>query len=135
MSKLELMKRFMETFVGNGFHLIVKDKNYFRVHTIEVFQKTDDSCPLKEIPMGDYFLRLSAKDENNREASILCDWDEELIKNLLEHAVYAREAGYNAIMMQRSPQSPNSWLLLWGDKLENAIKPKTLRKLHLPYIS
>jgi len=116
MSKLELMKRFMNTFVRNDLHLIIKDKNRFYVHTIEVFQKTDDSCPIKGIPIGDYFLRLSAKDEDNREASILCSWSEQLIQNLLEHAVYAREAGYKAITMVRSPLAENDWLLMWGDK-------------------
>jgi hypothetical protein len=116
MSKLELMKQFMNTFVGNGFHLIIKDKNRLQIHTIEIFQKTDDTCPLKEIPIGDYFLRLSARDENNRDASILCSWSEQLIKNLLEHATYAREAGYNTITMVRSPLNENNWLLIWGDK-------------------
>jgi hypothetical protein len=116
MNKLELMKQFMSTFVGNGFNLIIKDKNRLHIHTIEIFQKTDDTCPLKEIPVGDYFLRLSARDENNRETSILCSWSEQLIKNLLEHATYAREAGYKAITMIRSPLNQNNWLLIWGDK-------------------
>lgn len=122
MSKLNLMKQFMNTFVGNGLHLVIKDKNYFHVHTIEIIQKTDDSCPIKETPVGDYFLRLLVRDEKSREASILCNWGEQLIQNLLEHSISAREAGYAVIMMIRSPLNANSWLLLWGDKLQKTIR-------------
>jgi hypothetical protein len=115
MSKLDLMKQFMNTFVGKGFHLVIKDKNKFYVHTIEIFQKIDDSCPLKNIPLGDYFLRLSVRDENDRDVFILCSWSEQLLQNLLEHAVHAKEAGYDAITMVRSPLETDGWLLMWGD--------------------
>jgi len=35
MSKLEIMEKFMYTFVGNGLHLIIKEQdNSYIVHTI-----------------------------------------------------------------------------------------------------
>ena len=123
----------MSTFVGNDLHLVIKERSYLLVHTIQIIQKTDETCPLREIPIGDYFLRLLVRDENDREGSILCNWSEELIGNLLEHSVYAREAGYKVIMMQRLPHNPNGWLLLWGDKLQETIRLQELSPL--PYIS
>lgn len=135
MDKLNLMKKFMETFVGNGFNLVVKDGNYFRVYKIEIFQKTDESCPLKGVPVGDYFLRLWVRDEDGRNATILCDWSEQLIQSMLEHAAYAKEAGYNILMMQRAPQNLDGWILMWGDKLQKRIDQRTLQKLKLHYIS
>lgn len=116
MSKIDLMKKFMNTFVGNGFHLIIKnDENCFLVHTIEIIQKIGDSCPVKEVPVGDHFLRLSVRDEKDREASILCNWNEQLLQNLLDQHVHAKEAGYDKIVMLRaSPNDPNNWLLAWG---------------------
>ena len=128
-----MMKRFMSTFVGKDLHLVIKDGGYLLVHTIQIIQKTDETCPLQEIPIGDYFLRLLVRDENDREGSILCNWSEELIRNLLEHSVYAREAGHKLIVMQRSPQNPNDWLLVWGDKLQETIRLLELNPL--PYIS
>ncbi|MEM2522937.1 MAG: hypothetical protein QXW82_07300 [Candidatus Bathyarchaeia archaeon] len=135
MSKLDLMKKFMETFVGNGLSLIVKDGNYFHVYSIEIFQKMDETCPLKGVSVGDYFLRLWVKDENGREAAILCDWSEQLIQSLLEHAAYAKEAGYNVLMMQRAPQNLGGWIILWGDKIQNLTKQETLRKTRMHYVS
>ena len=60
MKKLTLMKRFMKNFVGKNFRLIIKDKDgTFKVHTIEIMQKTDDTCPAKDIPVGDYFFTFA----------------------------------------------------------------------------
>jgi len=114
MGKLELMKKFSGTFVGNGFHLIIReDGNSFLVHTIEIMQKTDETCPVKAIPVGDYFFRLVAENEHGKEASIVCDWSQELLQNLLDNYAIAREAGHTQIEMFRNPltNDPNSWML------------------------
>ena len=51
------MCRFMNNFIGKGVNLVIKEKDgTFFVHTIEIMQKTDDTCPVKEIAVGDYFL-------------------------------------------------------------------------------
>jgi hypothetical protein len=112
------MKRFMKNFVGKNFYLIIKDKNgTFKVHTIEVMQKTDDTCPAKEIPIGDYFLRLHATNPQGNEASIVCDWTDELLKNLLTNYKDAKDANFSQITMFKDPQceDSNRWLLTWGD--------------------
>ena len=117
--KLELSKRFMNTFVGNGINLIIgENENKFMVHTIEIRQKTDETCPLKHIPVGDYFFRLIAINQNGKEAAILCDWSEKLIKNLLENYKSAQKAGCNEILMLKDPfpGKPNNWILAWGKK-------------------
>lgn len=138
MSKIDLMKKFMNTFVGNDFRLVIKDDgNCFTVHTIEIIQKTGNSCPVKEVRVGDYFLRLLVRDENDREASILCNWSEELLQNLLDHYIHAKEAGCKEIVMVRDPSlnDPNNWLLLWGVELESPVRLETLQKPHpLAYI-
>ncbi|MEM2631972.1 MAG: hypothetical protein QXE00_05405, partial [Candidatus Bathyarchaeia archaeon] len=72
---------------------------------------------------------------NGREAAILCDWSEQLIQSLLEHAAYAKEAGYNVLMMQRAPQNLGGWIILWGDKIQNLTKQETLRKTRMHYVS
>ena len=96
MKKLTLMKRFMKSFVGKNFHLIIKDKDgTFKVHTIEIMQKTDDTCPAKDIPVGDYFLHLHATNPQGNEASIVCDWTDELLKNLMTNYKDAKEANYS----------------------------------------
>jgi len=132
MGKIDLMKKFMNVFVGNGFRFIIKDdENCFLVHTIEIIQKIDDSCPVKEIPVGDYFFRLLATDENNGEASILCNWSEQLLQNLLDQHLHAKEAGCNKIVMFRaSPNDPNNWLLAWGDgTIDNPSETRRLQPL------
>ena len=136
MSKIDLMNEFMNTFVGNGFHLIVKDdENRFLVHTIEIIQKIGDSCPVKEIPVGDYFLRLLVRDEKDREASILCNWNEQLLQNLLDQHVHAKEAGYDKIVMLRaSPNGPNNWLLAWGGRSIDSPSETLRRPQPLAYI-
>jgi hypothetical protein len=119
MKKLTLMKRFMKSFVGKNFHLIIKDKDgTFKVHTIEIMQKTDDTCPAKDIPVGDYFLHLHATNPQGNEASIVCDWTDELLKNLMTNYKDAKEANYSQITMFKDPQSEdsNKWLLTWGDE-------------------
>ncbi|MGQ9461037.1 MAG: hypothetical protein ACUVRA_07395 [Candidatus Bathyarchaeaceae archaeon] len=136
MGKIDLMTKFMNAFVGNGFHLLIKDyENSFSVHTIEIIQKIDDSCPVKDIPIGDYFLRLLVTDENNREASILCNWSEKLLQNLLDQHLHAKEAGCNKIVMFRaSPNDPNNWLLTWGDGTIDSQSETSQRPQPLGYI-
>jgi hypothetical protein len=124
MNKLELMQQFMSTFVGNNFHLLIREKEAtFKVHTIEVIQKTDDTCPVKEIPIGDYFLHLITTNQHGNDASIVCNWTEELLQNLLNTYKEVKDAHFSQITMYRDPFSsdPNKWLLVWGsDKLELA---------------
>ena len=116
MDKLELMKKFSSTFVGNGSHLIVREcGSSFLVHTIEIMEKTDESCPVKGIPVGDYFFRLVAENQYGKEASIVCDWSQELLQNLLDNYESAKESGHTYIEMFRNPMTndPNSWMLKW----------------------
>lgn len=132
MSKLELMKQFMNSFVGKGFHLLIKEKNStFQVHTIEIMQKTDSTCPVKEIPVGDYFMRLKATTEEGNEAAIVCNWTEELLQNLLNDYKDARDADASNITMYRDTitNDPNRWLLMWRPNTER------LKTGKLPYIS
>jgi len=124
MNKLNLMQKFTSTFVGNNFHLLIKEKEEtFKVHTIEIIQKTNDTCPVKEIPVGDYFLHLIAADQHGNDASIVCNWTEELLQNLLSTYKEAKDANFSHITMYRDQFSnnPDNWLLLWGsDELELA---------------
>jgi hypothetical protein len=116
MTKLELMKKFSSTFVGNGFHLVIRENgNSFLVHTIEIMEKTDETCPVKEIPVGDYFLHLVAENQHGKEASIVCDWSQELLQNLLENYTIAKESGCTHIEMLKNPitKGPNDWMLKW----------------------
>jgi len=131
MGKLELMKKFSSTFVGNGFHLIIKeDGNSFLVHTIEIMQKTDETCPVKAIPVGDYFFRLVAENQHGKEASIVCDWSQELLENLLNNYMIAKEAGHTCLEMFRNPltNDPNSWMLK-SNSFKEPPKP-----MQIPYI-
>ena len=108
----------MKNYVGKNIHLVIKDDDgAFKVHTIEIMQKTDDTCPVKDISVGDYFLRLIATSAAGDEASIVCNWTDELLKNLVANYKDAKDANYTHITMFRDPQShdPNSWLLSWGD--------------------
>ncbi|MGQ9538255.1 MAG: hypothetical protein ACUVTE_01520 [Candidatus Bathycorpusculaceae bacterium] len=120
MNKLELMEKFMNTFVGNGFKLIIKEQNNsFRIHTIEVMQKVDETCPVKEIPLGDYFLHLIATDQHGEEASLICNWSLELLQNLLESSKAAKEAGCSHVVMFRNPVGgQGDWLISWGNHEE-----------------
>ena len=122
MNKLNILQKFTNTLVGNNFHLLIKEKQgTFKVHTIQIIQKTDNTCPIKELPIGDYFLHLITADQNGNEASILCNWTEELLQNLLTAYKEAKAANFTQITMHRDPYSsdPNSWLLLWGsDEIE-----------------
>jgi hypothetical protein len=118
MKKLTLMKRFMRNFVGKRFHLVIKEREgTFKVHTIEIMQKTDETCPVKEIPVGDYFIHLVARDKKGADASIVCNWTDELLKSLMANYKEARNADYSQITMFRDPisEDPNRWLLSWGD--------------------
>lgn len=133
MSKLELMEKFMKTFVGNGFHLIIREKeNSLLVHTIEIMQKVNETCPIKDISVGDYFLHLIATDLHGAEASITCNWSQELLQNLLNNYTLAKEAGEKKIAMCRNPMTNNTddWLLTWG----NHKKPKTMQPSQKAYI-
>jgi hypothetical protein len=125
MSKLELMKKFSSTFVGNGFHLVIREGgNSFLVHTVEIMQKTDETCPVKGIPVGDYFFRLVAVNQDGKEATIVCDWSQELLQSLLENYKSAKEAGQTHIEMFRNPMTdnPNDWMLKWSS-IEEQSKP------------
>ncbi len=124
MKKLALMKKFMRSFVGKGFRLVIKEhEGVFRVHTIEIMQKTDDRCPVKDIPVGDYFLHLVATNPQGSEASIVCNWTDDLLESLLASYKDAKDADFSEITMYRNPLSndSNQWLLTWGNKPE---KPK-----------
>jgi hypothetical protein len=147
--KIELMKRFMRTFVGNGFYLIIREGGrHLIVNSIGIVQKTDESCPIKEVPVGGFFFRLLARDEDDLEVSLLCNWSEQLIQNLLDNYALAKRAGFREIMLCRGPLlgDSNSWFILWGNELERVIKPKVNGKeapfqtdkqfsVSLPYIS
>jgi hypothetical protein len=111
------MQQFMKTFVGNGFHLQIKEReSTFQVHTIEIMQKTDATCPITEISVGDYFLHLIATDSRGNEASLSCNWTEELLQNLLNAFNEARDAGFSQITLCRDPIcNGNNWLFMWGD--------------------
>ena len=118
MNKLELMQQFMNTFVGKDFHLLIKERqNTFQVHTIGIMQKTDNTCPIKEIPIGDYFLHLIVTDQQGNDASIICNWTEELLQNLLDTYKEAKDADFSHITMCRDYLSNdrNKWLLVWGN--------------------
>ena len=119
MKKLTLMKKFMKQFVGKGFRLVIKEtEGTFKVHTIEIMQKTDESCPVEDLPIGDYFLRLMATNQQGNEASIVCDWSDDLLKNLLSSYKDAKDAKFSKITMFKDPVSndPNKWMLTWGDE-------------------
>jgi hypothetical protein len=131
MNKLKLMRQFTKNFVGKGFHLQIKETDgTFQVHTIEIMQKTDDSCPVKEILVGDYFLHLVAKNQEGNDASIVCNWTEELLQNLMDSYKDAKDADFSHITMCRDPISKdaNKWLLIWGN---NQGQQKTNK---IPYI-
>jgi len=117
LKRITLMKQFMRNYVGKGLHLVIKDKDgMFKVHTIEIMQKTDDTCPVKEIPVGDYFLHLVATNSEGEDASIVCNWTDELLRNLMKNYKDAKDANSSLITMYRDPLSnePNQWLLTWG---------------------
>jgi hypothetical protein len=120
MTKIDLLQQFTNTFVGNNFHLIIKENGAtFQVHTIEIIQKTDDNCPVKEIPVGDYFLHLIATNQYGNDASLLCNWTEELLRSLLSAYKEAKDAEFSHITMCKDTFSggADKWLLLWGKKL------------------
>jgi hypothetical protein len=107
----------MNNYVGKGLKLVIKEKDgNFKVHTIEIMQKTDDSCPVKDIKIGDYFLHLLATSPKGQEASIVCNWTEDLLKNLMINYKDAKDANSSEITMFKDPISTNSnkWLLSWS---------------------
>ena len=121
MKKLGLMKEFMKNYVGKGIHLIIKEKNEtLEVHTIEIMQKTDNICPVKDIPIGDYFLRLVATNPQGKEAAIVCDWTDELLKDLMANYKDAKDANSSQITMTRNmlPDDSDRWLLTWNANIE-----------------
>ncbi len=136
MSKIDMMKDFASTFVGDDFYLIIKsDNTNVLVHTIEIIQKTDDTCQIKDIPIGDYFFRILAVDADNRQAYILCNWSEQLLQNLLTQRIRAKEAGFNKIIMVReSPNNSDNWVLMWGDKSVTNRNKKSRKPPKLKYI-
>ena len=136
MEKLDLMKNFASTFVGDDFYLIIKSNDTsVLIHTIEIIQKTDESCQVKDIPIGDYFFRILAVDVDKRQAYILCNWSEQLLQNLLTQRLRAKEAGFNKITMTKeSPDDSDNWVLMWGDILLNSSKEKLRKSSQLKYI-
>ena len=129
------MKNFARTFVGDDFYLIIKTDNAsVLVHTIEIIQKTDETCKIKEIPIGDYFFHILAVDADNRQAHILCNWSEKLLQNLLTQRIHAKEAGFNKIIMAQETPASDTWVLMWGDRSENSHKEKLQKFLQLKYI-
>ncbi|MEM2971097.1 MAG: hypothetical protein QW270_01550 [Candidatus Bathyarchaeia archaeon] len=131
MNKLELMEKFMNTFVGNGFNLIIKEQNNsFLIHTIEIMQKTDETCPVKEISVGDYFLHLIATDQYGKETSLICNWSSGLLQNLLESFEAAKGAGCSRIVMFKNPLmgNQNNWMIAWGNHEE---KQKTTQPAYI----
>ena len=135
MDKLDLMKDFASTFVGDDFYLIIKSGDTgVIVHTIEIIQKTDDTCQIKDIPIGDYFFRILAVDVYNRQAYILCNWSEQLLQNLLSQHTQAKEAGFNKIIMSKETPAADSWALMWGDTVVNSHIDKLDKPLQLKYI-
>lgn len=131
MTKLELMKKFMNTFVGNGFQLTIREKgNSFLVHTIEIIQKVDETCPVKDIQVGDYFLHLIVTDQHGMEAAMVCNWSQELLQNLLENRKLAKEAGQTQIAMVNIQ---NSWMLTSGSREQP--QPQTMQPAQVAYIS
>jgi hypothetical protein len=135
MSKIELMKNFARTFVGDDFYLIIKTDNAsVLVHTIEIIQKTDETCKIKEIPIGDYFFHILAVDANNRQAHILCNWSEQLLQNLLTQRLQAKEAGFNKIIMAQEKPASDTWVLMWGDTSANRHKEKLQKPPQPKYI-
>jgi hypothetical protein len=137
------MKKFMQNFVGKGVHLVIKEKEgNFRVHTIEIMQKTDESCPVKDISVGDYFLHLVAVNRQGSEASIVCNWSDDLLKSLMANYKEVKDAECSQITMFRDPSGDeNKWLLTWGnqDQAGNAsgqmVKRQTPKKDPIRYIS
>ena len=132
MKRLTLMKRFMKNYVGKGFHLVIKEKDgTFKVHTIEIMQKTDNSCPVKEIPIGDYFIHLVATNPQGNEASIVCNWSDDLLESLMANFKEAKDAQCSHITMFRDPLSNdgNKWLLSWGSDNDGQANDP------IPYIS
>lgn len=135
------MKKFMKEFVGKGFHLVIKEKEgSFKVHTIEIMQKTNGTCPVEDLPIGDYFLHLLATNPQGNEASIVCEWSDDLLKSLLSNYKNAKNAECSEVMMFQDPTSkdPNRWMLAWdnGQSVQNApskVAPK--KKDPIRYIS
>jgi len=118
----------MKNFVGKGINLVIKEKDgTFKVHTIEIMQKTDDTCPVKEIAIGDYFLRLVATNPQGREASIVCNWTDDLLENLITRYKDAKDANSSEITMFKDPQSINSndWLITWSDRKQEEQEQKS----------
>ncbi len=136
MEKLDLMKNFASTFVGEDFYLIIKSNDTrVLVHTIEIIQKTDESCQIKDITIGDYFFRILAVAVDNRQAYILCNWSEQLLQNLLIQRLRAKEAGFNKITMTKeSLDDSDNWVLMWGDISLNRSKEKLRKSPKLKYI-
>ncbi|MEM1589871.1 MAG: hypothetical protein QW175_05585 [Candidatus Bathyarchaeia archaeon] len=122
MNKLEIMEKFMYTFVGKGLHLIIKEQdNSYLVHTIEIMQKVDETCIVKEIPVGDHFLHMVAVDKNGQEVSIICNWSGELLQNLIDSSKTAKEMGCSSIIMFKEPIT-NNWMIVFGKARERQEK-------------
>jgi len=134
-TRLTLMEEFMKTFVGNSFHLILQqDQKYLLIDRIGIIEKTDESCPIKDLSIGDYFFQLSARNDEDQEASFLCNWSDEFIKNLLENYSLARNAGCKEILLRKDYLSNNSntWSILWGNKIDRTLKTVSVNEYASP---
>jgi hypothetical protein len=126
------MKKFMQNYVGKGIQLFIQEKeDKFQVHTIEIMQKVDETCPVKDLEIGEYFLHLVAINPKGSEASIVCNWNDDLLKSLMTNYKEAKDAQYSQVTMFHDPLSddPNKWMLTWGNEL---LEPKPDP---IPYIS
>ena len=75
---------------------------------------------VKDISIGDYFLHLVATNPQGNEASIVCNWTDELLKDLMANYKDSKDADFSQITMLKDPLSneSNKWLLTWGDNKE-----------------
>jgi hypothetical protein len=81
-------------------------------------QKTDETCPVEDISIGEYFLHLVATNPQGNEASIVCNWSDDLLKSLMANYKEVKDAECSQITMFRDPASDdaNKWLLTWGNE-------------------
>ncbi len=61
-----------------------------------------------------------ATNPQGNEASIVCNWTDELLRNLMTNYKDAKDANYTHMTMFKDPQSSDSnrWLLTWGDDIK-----------------
>jgi len=125
----------MKNYVGKGVKLVIKENDdTFKVHTIEIMQKTDETCPVKDIDVGEYFLHLVAMNPQGQEASIVCNWTDDLLQSLMTSYKDAKDAEAPEITMFKDPlsASSNNWMVSWAGK---GAEKKEQKKDPIRYIS